>query len=261
MKIHRIYALILRNLYNFKRSFDRLSDAFYWPTIDLVLWGLTSLYFTSLPGGSRTFMLATLGGILLWIFPWRAQYEITVNVLTEIWDKNLTNIFVSPLKFSEWITSLIIIGILKAVISISFASVIAFILYRVNIFMYGFYLLPFLLLLLMSGWWMGFSVASIILRFGSRVQTLAWTVTWAVAPFSAIYYPVSILPEWAQFISNLLPTSYVFEGGREVIFNHTLDWNKVWISLGLNILYLTISIILFRKSFTSALNRGLQSIT
>lgn len=200
MKLHRIFAIFLRHIYNFRRSFDRLSDAFYWPTIDLIIWGLTSSYFVSLAPGTAKIMIAVIGGILFWVIPWRTQYEITVNVLVELWDKNLANIFVSPLKFSEWITSLILVGITKSLVSIAFASLVAFILYKVNIFMYGFYLIPFLFLLLMFGWWVGFLVAAIILKFGSRVQTLAWTVPWAVAPFSAIYFPVSILPNWAQVI-------------------------------------------------------------
>ncbi|PIX73911.1 ABC transporter, partial [Candidatus Roizmanbacteria bacterium CG_4_10_14_3_um_filter_33_21] len=54
MRIHRIYAVILRFMYLFRRSYDRISDAFYWPTIDLMLWGLTSVYFRSyMPDASK----------------------------------------------------------------------------------------------------------------------------------------------------------------------------------------------------------------
>jgi len=261
MKLHRIYAIFLRHIYNFRRSFDRLSDAFYWPTIDLIIWGLTSSYFVSLAPGTAKIMVAVVGGIIFWVIPWRAQYEVTVNVLVDLWDKNLGNIFVSPLKLSEWITSLVLVGLSKALISVAFASLVAFVLYKVNIFSYGLYLVPFLFLLLMFGWWVGFLVAAIILRFGSRVQTLAWTVTWAVAPFSAIYFPVAILPEWAQVIARLLPSSYIFEGGRQVIFQHTMNWEYVAISFGLNALYLVISLYLFSKSFKGALRRGLQGIS
>jgi len=44
MKWHRIYGMILRYMYYFKHSFDRISDTFYWPTLDLIMWGLTSVY-------------------------------------------------------------------------------------------------------------------------------------------------------------------------------------------------------------------------
>lgn len=260
MKLHRIYAILLRQIYNLKHSLDRMSDVFYWPTVDLILWGLTGRYFLSIAPDSAQLLVAIVGGILLWILPWRAQSEITLGILADVWDHNLTNIFVAPLKFSEWVISLIFLGFVKALIGLCFASVVAFVLYQINVFNYGFYLIPFLFLLLMSGWWIGFIVASIILRFGSRIQTLTWTVPWAIAPFSAIYFPVSILPNWAQYISRALPSSYVFEGARQVIYKHSFNWDYVLISLLLNMLYMVIAIFLFRISFKKALNKGLQSI-
>lgn len=260
MNKYRIYAIFLRHFYNLRRSFDRLSDVFYWPTIDLILWGLAGTYFASLFPDGDIFIKAIIGGILLWIIVWRAQNEITINILAELWDRNLANIFVTPLKLSEWVASLLLLGLFKSIVSITFASLVALFLYQVNILTYGIYLIPFVFMLLMSGWWVGFIVASIILRYGSRIQTLAWTVPWVVAPFSAIYFPVGILPDWAQFIAKLLPSSYVFEGSRQVILNNTLDWSYVFMSLLLNITYLTLALLLFRWSFKKAMNRGLQSI-
>ena len=231
MKLHRIWAMVLRNLYAFKHSYDKLSDAFYWPTLDLFLWGLTSAFIQKSTPDLPNILLIIVSGIVFWIIFWRAQYEITIGVLDELWNKNLVNIFITPLKFSEWVAAWLIMGIIKGSVSFAYAWVLAWILYKTNIFTYGFYTLPFLFLLLLSGWWIGFLIASIIIRYGSRVQTLAWSVPWILAPFSAIYYPVEILPGWAQGIAQFLPTSYIFEGMRQVISTGVLDWNKVYISL------------------------------
>ena len=38
-------------------------------------------------------VMIIISGILLWIIVWRGQYEITVNLLEDLWDKNLINIF------------------------------------------------------------------------------------------------------------------------------------------------------------------------
>ena len=111
MKIHRIFAVILRHLYNFKHSYDRLTDVFYWPTLDLAVWGITSKFLVEMSGNSSQALFMVISGILLFIVVWRGQYEITVNLLSELWDRNLINLFVSPLKFSEWVTSLFIIGL------------------------------------------------------------------------------------------------------------------------------------------------------
>lgn len=260
MNTRRIYALILRHFYNLRRSFDRLSDVFYWPVLDIIIWGLTGFYFISFAPDSALHITAIIGAVLLWIIPWRAQNEISINVLVELWDRNLSHIFVSPFKLSEWITALIVVGIIKGVISLAFASIIAFLLYGVNIFIYGLYLIPLILMLFMFGWAIGFVVGSVILRFGSRIQTLAWTVPWAAAPFSAIYFPVNILPEWGQAVTKLLPSSYVFEAARQIVFENTFNWSYVGISLVLNVIYFACSLLLFRWSFKKALDRGLQGI-
>src|SRR5437868_3709775 len=121
MKIHRVFAILLRHIYLFRHSLDRLSDAFYWPTIDLLIWGLTSTYLRSYSPQNSQIILIIITGLLFWLIVWRAQYEITVNILEELWNKNLVNLFVSPLRLSELIVSFILIGILKGVLSLSFA--------------------------------------------------------------------------------------------------------------------------------------------
>lgn len=260
MKLHRIYGVFLRYLYNFRRSYDRMTDAFYWPTLDLLLWGLTSSYLQQSSGGTVDIVLMLLSGVVFWIIFWRSQYEITVGFLEELWNKNLVNLFVSPLKFSEWVTAWILLGIFKGIISFLFACGLAFILYQTNLFTYGFYMLPFFFVLLLSGWWVGFLITGILMRYGVRIQTLAWSVPWLFAPFAAIYYPVAILPEWAQYISYALPMSYVFEGMREIMATGYLDWNKVYIATALNIIYIVLALAFMKKGFNRILKIGVTKI-
>lgn len=257
MKWHRIYAIILRFLYFFRHSLDRIMDNFYWPTLDLFLWGLTSTYLSSFFSDSSAVVVTIVSGILFWILVYRGQHEVSVNLLEDMWNKNLVNLFVSPLKFSEWIASFIILGIIKAALSFSFAIVLAYLLYRVNIFAYGVHLVLFLPLLIMTGWWVGFMVAGVILRFGTRVQSFAWTLVWVISPFAALYYPVSALPEWAQIVSRGIPVSYIFEGAREVLATGRVNAIYLLIALGLNLLYLGLAIVFLRSSFNAVLKRGL----
>jgi ABC-2 type transport system permease protein len=201
MKFHRIWAVILRCNYLFKHSLDRQVDAFYWPTVDLVLWGITSTYLAQQSKTIPFAVLMVVSGIVLWIILWRGQYEFTVNILEDMWNKNLVNMFVSPLKLSEWISAFVILGIVKSAVSVSFAGLMAFVLYKTNLFTYGFKLLPFLFLLLMTGWWVGLFVGGMIVRYGGKVQNFAWSMVFLIAPFSAIYYPLAALPGWAQKFS------------------------------------------------------------
>lgn len=260
MRPHKIYGIILRYLFLLPRSYDRLNDVFLWPSIELVLWGLTGTFLQKFTPEGYQIVVMIISGILFWLIVTRGQFEVSLNLLEDLWNNNLINIFVSPIKFWEWISAFLILGIVKSIFSFVFASLIAYFLYRENIFMFGFYLLPFIMLLLMTGWWIGFFMAGLILRYGTRIQTIAWSTTAILAPFSAIYYPLSILPVWAQKIALLIPTSYIFEGMREVINTGKLDTTKLIISFVLNIIYLILSLIFIRRSFNAVLKRGLISV-
>lgn len=251
---------MLRHLYLFRHSFDKSFDVFYWPTVDLVLWGVTSLFISSLNPGFSQFVVMIVSGLIFWQVLWRGQIDITVGILEELWNKNIIHLFASPLRFSEWIVSFIALGIMKLAVSFSFVSILAFILYKVNIYTFGIYLVPFLALLLMSGWWIGIVVGSLILRFGSRAQVFAWSFAWAIAPLSAIYYPVSIFPGWVQRIAWFLPTSHIFEGMRTAITTGSLDIRQLEISFFLNLLYIALAILILRRSFRKILEKGLIKV-
>jgi ABC-2 type transport system permease protein len=260
MKIYRIYGVILRYMFVFKHSINRMSDAFYWPLMDLIIWGLTISYIKSFSGKNEHIVVVIISGLLLWLVVWRAQYEISVNLLEELWSDNLVNMFVSPLKFSEWVVSVVLLGFIKAVLSVGFASIMAFILYKVRLFTLGFYLLPFFLLLFVTGWWVGFIVAGLILRYGTKVEQFAWSAIYLLAPFSVIYYPLSLLPVWGQRIAMLLPTSYIFEGARQVIYTGTMDPMKLVYSSLLSIIYFILSLLFLFGSYKKVLEKGLAKL-
>jgi ABC-2 type transport system permease protein len=60
-------------------------DAFYWPTLDVVIWGLTLSVMErqGQSGASQVSMI--IFGVILWFLVWRGQGEITVNLLEELW--------------------------------------------------------------------------------------------------------------------------------------------------------------------------------
>src|SRR3989344_4764375 len=137
MNIRRIYAMVLRYWYYVIHSYDRLSDMFYWPAVDLLLFGLTIRFVQQQTSGGFNFMYMVISGVFFWIIVWRAQYEITVNFLEELWNKNLVNLFVSPLSLNEWIVSVFIVGIIKMVVGLAFIGILAFLIFKTNLINYG----------------------------------------------------------------------------------------------------------------------------
>jgi ABC-2 type transport system permease protein len=260
MNWNAVNAIVFRHLYNFKHSWDRLSDAFYWPAMDIFLWGFTSVYITKQAGSIPGIAVLLLSGLILWQIVWRSQYEITVNLLEEMWNQNLANLFASPLRVREWLAGVFILGILKMFMSLSFAVVLAYVAYKANIFLLGFYLIPFMANLLITGWAVGLIVAGLIVLYGMRIQTLAWTGIFMLAPFSAVYYPVSTLPDWAQKVAAFVPTSYVFEGMREIIVNGKTSPEMLIKSFLLNGIFLILGFVLFNYMFTKSKTKGLARL-
>ncbi len=255
-----MYGVIVRIMFNLRHSLDRAADMFYWPATDLVLWGLTSLYFSTLSADTRGASVPILAGVLLWTLVHRGQQEVSISVLEELWNRNLVNLFVTPLTMGELVLSYFLVGIVKGVISFGVAGLIAYGLYSFNVTFFGLHLVPFILLLLMCGWWMGLIIAAFIMRYGTRVQTLAWTLAWVFSPFSAIYFPVSVLPSWAQTVAHAVPSSYVFEAARTFIASGVIDYRPLGVSFILSCIYIFFALIFFQSSFRVVLDRGLVKL-
>ncbi len=249
--------MIYRYTLNMRHSLDRLSDMFYWPLMDLFLWGLTGLYFARINSQNPHAVDTIITGVVFWLIIWRAQYEINLNLLTELWDKNLVNIFASPLKIEEWMLSFVIFGFIKMLISLSFISLLAFILYKFNFFVYGLFIPPIVITLSLTGWVFGFFIAGFLIRFGERIQTLAWVGVTFIMPLSALYYPLSVLPSAVRKIAFFVPSAYVFEGMREIINKGTFPVEKLVLSFILNILYLSLAIMFFLFMFNRSKKLGL----
>lgn len=260
INLNRVFAMVYRYYINMRHNFDRLTDMFYWPAMDLFIWGLTGLYFAQTSNNPDTIVMI-LTGLIFWIVIWRAQYEITTNLLAEMWDQNLINIFASPLKVSEWIAAVVVFGLGKMVVSIVFSAILALLLYNYPIFLYGVFTIPIIFSLVLTGWAVGFFVAGFIIRYGQKVQTTAWMGAYLLAPFSALYYPIHILPQWAQKIALFVPSSYIFEGMREVLSGQTFPLDKLLISFALNAVYLLLSIMFFMNMFEQSKQKGLGRLT
>lgn len=253
----RIWGIIIRHLFSWPRDLDSLADAFWWPTFDLLIWGLTTVYLQKQQGVPSLFISFFLGGIVLWMFVYRPQQEMGMTFLKEFWDRNLLNILTTPLTTNEFLLASIILGLAKLIISSVWLYVLAFWFFQFDMFKLGYFLIPFIINLILTGWSVGFVINGIILRKGYQIQAFAWTLILILQPFSAVFYPVSALPVWMQTISRLIPTSYVFEGMRQVLQHGTIIVNNLVIAFLLNGVYLILAMMFFKRSFRKAQEMGM----
>lgn len=253
----RMSGLLLRQLYLYRRSAIRSLEIVYWPLLDLLLWGFLSVYVARLRGGGALAIAYLLGALILWDIFFRVQQAISVSFLEDIWTRNLVNVFVSPVSTAEFLGATMILGVLKVAVIAFLMSAIAWALYTFNIFPYAPRLLPFAANLILSAWGMGIITTALILRYGQGAEVLAWAVAFLFQPFSAVFYPVAILPAALQGVAWLLPTTYAFEGMRAVLSGHPLPWGDVAGALGLNAVLFAIAAAVFARVMWVARELGL----
>ena len=236
--MHRIVAVLLRHLYLYPKSLSRLMEIFYWPVLDLLVWGFLTVYLSRNPNALPQWTGFLLGAMILWDILFRSQQAVCISFLEEVWSRNLLNLFASPLSPGEFLIATMILSFVKFLLAATVAGVLAWWLYGFNLLVLGVYLVPLVANLIIMGWAIGIVTTAVILRYGERAEVLAWGIALLIQPFSAVFYPVSVLPGWLQPLALCLPSTHVFEGMREVILTGRMSGASLAAAFGLNALYL-----------------------
>jgi ABC-2 type transport system permease protein len=262
LNLQRISTLIWRHLVLLPQSLDRITDLFFWPLFDLIMWGLTSVWISQSTNSPQQHevLLAVVSAAVFWRIMWSTSYEISSAFLEECWSRNLSNLVASPLSKTEWVVSAITLGALKLITLIAMLSCASLLLYDLSIFAMGISWFACFAILLCFGWSVAFFALGLILRFGIRAQALSWTLGFLAAPFSAIYFPLKMLPAWAQAIGLLFPTTHAFEGMRAVILEGRSPAHDFWIAGLLSILYLGGALLFLNRSFEKTRARGFDHL-
>ena len=140
MSLTRIYGLFLRHFYLITRSFARILDLVYWPSIQITLWGFISNFFAT----HTTYYNNAVGVILtcaiLYDFLFRTSIGFNMLFLEEIWSRNFTNLFIAPMRIDEILTSLVITVLIRSLIGLVPAILLTSPLFGISILDLGIFL-------------------------------------------------------------------------------------------------------------------------
>ena len=256
MNWSKIFALSLRHIYLIKGSFPRILDLIYWPTIQIFLWGFISKFFTLNSSYYENTVGIILSAAILYDFLFRSSISFNMLFLEEIWSRNFTNLFIAPLKVSEIVTALTATALIRTLIGIVPAVILASPFFGVSLLSLGPSLVLLLLSLYLFGITLGLLVVSGLLRYGPAFENVAWSSLFLLAPLGCIYYPLSILPEWLQVLAKALPLVYIFEEVRSILLNNIVNYNNIMTALILNLTYFVLSIFVFYSAFSEARKKG-----
>src|SRR6476646_7750763 len=213
----RTAAIVLRHFYLVSGSPARVLPLFAWVAIDMVLWGFITKYLNTVSAAKFDFVPVFLGAVLLWDFFTRVMHGVTMAFMEDVWSRNFLNIFATPLAISDYVGGLVLSSIGTSSIGLVVMLFLASTIFGLSFLAYGIALIPFLLVLFLFGIALGILGAALVLRFGPASEWFMWPIPALVSPFAGVFYPITTLPPWMQYICRVLPPSYVFENVRAIV--------------------------------------------
>ena len=256
LSARRIGAMVLRYWYLLRSSWPRMLELIYWPAVQMFMWGFLQLYISSNAGFFARAGATFIGAVLLLDILFRGQLGFSVSFFEEMWARNMGNLMISPLRPVEFIAALMIMSLIRLAIGMVPVSLLAIAFFGFDLYGLGLALAAFFVNLILTSWSVGIVVSGLVLRNGMGAESLAWTFMFVLLPLTCVYYPVSVLPAFMQPIAWALPPTYVFEGMRALLIDHTFRLDLMLEALALNVVLFTAMALAFVALLASARRNG-----
>jgi ABC-2 type transport system permease protein len=257
MNARRTAAVVLRYFYLLRGSPARFLPLFVWVAIDILLWGFITRYLNTVASPGFNFVPALLGAVLLWDFFSRVMHGVATAFFEDVWSRNFLNVFASPLTIPEYLSGLVATTIATSLVGLAVMLALASTVFGLSFLAYGLLLVPFILVLFLFGVALGIFGCALVLRWGPPAEWFVWPIPALVSPFAAVFYPVSTLPGWMQYIAWLVPPSHVFEAVRAVVRGETPSvLSLVW-AIGLAAGFIVLAAWYFNRVYRHAVRTGL----
>jgi ABC-2 type transport system permease protein len=254
--LRRSSAMMLRYWYLLRSSWPRLLDLVYWPTVQMITWGFLQYYIMQNAGFFAKAGGTFIGAVLLWDILFRGQLGFSISFMEEMWARNIGNLMMSPLRPFEFIAALMVMSIVRLSVGVIPVTLLAIAFFGFNLYDLGLALGAFFVNLMLTSWAVGIFVSGLVLRNGLGAENLAWSIMFLFMPLTCVYYPVTTLPAWLQPVSWCLPPTYVFEGMRALLIQHTFRADLMLDALALNVVFFAAGLLAFVKLLQSARRQG-----
>jgi ABC-2 type transport system permease protein len=162
----------------------------------------------------------------------------------------------SPLKPIEFLIALMIMSLIRLAIGVIPMTLLAMMFFNFNLYGIGLPLIAFFCNLIFTSWSVGIFVSGLVMRHGLGAESIVWTLMFGLMPLACIYYPVTVLPHWLQYVAWALPPTYVFEGMRALLMDHVFRTDLMVDALAINVVLFIASFAIFLALLRSARRNG-----
>ncbi|MEA2385429.1 MAG: type transport system permease protein [Solirubrobacteraceae bacterium] len=197
-------------------------------------------------------------GAVIWSYLGIVFEILTETVAWERWEGTIEYTFMAPVSRPVHLIGMgiyaVIYGLVRA--AAIFVAVVAFIGIHLPHANYG---AAVALLAIASISFIGVGMMTAVLPLISpeKGTQLGFVAQGLMLVVSGVYYPVSVLPDWMQWVAKISPATYALRGNRNQILNGAgLAWADVWPLLVIGALSIPIGLVVFRAGERYAKKHG-----
>jgi ABC-2 type transport system permease protein len=253
-----LYGVVERNLYLTKRYFLWDLAFLLWTIANTLTIVFISRGVDLSPAARNELATKLLVGGVIWAFLGIIFEIVTETVAWERWEGTIEYTFMAPVSRPVHLIGMGVYAVLYGLVRAAaiFVAVVAFIGIHLPHANYG---AAIALLAIASISFIGVGMMTAVLPLISpeKGTQLGFVAQGLMLVVSGVYYPVSVLPNWMQWIAKISPATYALRGNRAQILNGAgLRWADVWPLLVIGALSIPIGLLVFRAGERYAKQHG-----
>ena len=253
-----LYGVVERNLFLTKRYFLWDLAFLLWTIANTLTIVFISRGVDLSPAARNELATKLLVGGVIWAFLGIIFEIVTETVAWERWEGTIEYTFMAPVSRPVHLIGMgvyaVIYGLVRA--AAVFVAVVAFIGIHLPHANYG---AAIALLAIASISFIGVGMMTAVLPLISpeKGTQLGFVAQGLMLVVSGVYYPVSVLPSWMQWVAKISPATYALRGNRDQILRGAgLRWADVWPLLVIGVLSIPIGLVVFRAGERYAKQHG-----
>jgi len=253
-----LYGVVERNLYLTKRYFLWDLAFLLWTIANTLTIVFISRGVDLAPAARNELATKLLVGGVIWAFLGIIFEIVTETVAWERWEGTIEYTFMAPVSRPVHLIGMGIYAVLYGLVRAAaiFVAVVAFIGIHLPHANYG---AAVALLAIASVSFIGVGMMTAVLPLISpeKGTQLGFVAQGLMLVVSGVYYPVSVLPSWMQWIAKISPATYALRGNRNQILSGSgLAWVDVWPLLVIGACSIPLGLVVFRAGERYAKQHG-----
>lgn len=254
--LKRFFGLSLHYLYSMKRNPARFIEIILWPTIEIILFSLLTLWLQKTTKPYEKAALSIVSGVIFWNYFARIIQETVSQFVDDALSKNIQNILITPASLLEIALALIFVSFVKLMASLVLLSIILLFFFPSLFSTIGPPGIIWASTLVLYGSTISLFAISLLFIYGERLSFIGWFFSMVIEIFSCVFYERQILPTFLRVISFFNPASYVFESIRTYLQYDSFDLSPLIIANGLTLILFIIIYRIFQISYQAARTNG-----